>query len=87
MDKDEIDSYIFKKINECGDYVRISYYDIVVRHKEPIDELEEFIEEAKGIFEKQEYKVYLETKKYVYNHCERTVQSNEIIVAIKNNEN
>lgn len=79
-------SYIYNKIKECGDYIVCGYYDVIVRHGVSNKELENFIEEAREILEEEGYNVYLEKEEYKYNRHDCIVKSNEILVAIRDNE-
>ena len=79
--------YIHKKIDENPDYVRVTYYEIIVKENLPKEQENEFLEQAREIFEDEGFKVYFSGAKYTYENAYRSVQSNELIVAVREDEN
>ena len=87
MTKEFVCEYISDKIIKEGNFIRITFFDIRVRHNLSADEVEEFLKEAKEILEDKDYQVYFTTSKYTYKHEQRIVQDNEYLIAIKDDEN
>lgn len=87
MTKEFVCEYISDKIIKEGNFIRITFFDIRVRHNLSADEVEEFLKEAKEILEDKDYQVYFTTAKYTYKHEQRVVEDNEYLIAIKDDEN
>ena len=82
-------NYIEKKIKESPDknYIRYTYYELNVKNNLSNAELDVFLRINKDYFENQGYKVYFTDAHYNYNDSRRTVQVNELMIAIKDDEN
>lgn len=83
MELQVIEDYINSKLSENEEYVRITFYDLRVKHNLTEEESNIFIELAKNKFENMGYKVYTTDDKYEYKQAKMTVQLNELMIAIK----
>ena len=83
MTKEFVLDYISNKIIVEGNFIRCTFYDLRIRHNLSEKEVDEFLKEAKSILESKDYKVFFTTAQYTYQHCLRTVQDNEYLIAIK----
>lgn len=83
MTMQEVDDFLNKKIEENSNYIRITYYEVMVKRGVPKNEEDIFKHFAKTKYENLGYKVYFENEKYQYNGLNMTVQINELLVAIK----
>ncbi len=81
-----IEDYINEKLNENDEYVRFTYYELKVKHNLNEVDIKMFLELAKNKFENMGYNVYFINDQYSYNGEIKTVEQNEFMVAIKNNE-
>ncbi len=79
----EVSDYLNKKINESGDFIRITFYEIRVKYNLSTEETDTFLKVAKNKFENLGYNVYFTNAKYEYKNDKRIVQPNELIIAIK----
>lgn len=78
-----IESYMEEKINQDENYIVCTFYDIRVKHNLSEKETDEFLILSRNKLQNLGYKVYFSGAKYTYNNCNRTVQDNELLVAIK----
>lgn len=78
-----IESYMEEKINQDESYIVCTFYDIRVKHNSSEKEIDEFLILSRNKLQNLGYKVYFSGAKYTYNNCNRTVQDNELLVAIK----
>jgi predicted RND superfamily exporter protein len=79
----EITNYIDKKINENESFIRITFFEIRVKYGLSEKETDTFLELAKNKFENMGYNVYFTGAKFIYDNSNRTVQPNELMIAIK----
>lgn len=86
MDLEFIEQYINNKLSENEDYVRITFYDLRVKNNLTQEETEIFIHLVKTKLQNMKYNVYTTDEKFEYKNANMTVQPNELLVAIKSNE-
>ncbi len=77
------ENYIENKISECGNYIRISYYELRVKYDLTKKEADDFIIENRLKLESNGYDVYLPGARFYYDNADRIVEMNEILIAIK----
>lgn len=85
MIEDVVD-YINKKITINKDYIRITFYELRVKYNLSEEETEEFLEDVKALLEEKGYLVYFTDEKYYYRNAKTIVQPNELMIAIKKEE-
>lgn len=83
MTKEFVTHYIDKKIYQDENYIRYTFYELRVKNNLSEEEANEFLRISNNYFENKGYKVYFTGDKYEYNDAKRTVQSNELMVAIR----
>ena len=77
--------YITNKINENENIIRYSFYEIRVKINMEETDVDKFLKWSRNILEDLDYKVYFTGAKFVYENANRTVQDNELMIAIKDN--
>ena len=83
MTFEEVKESIEKKIDENGDFIRYSYFELRVKNNLSKDEVQMFLEIVRNKLENSNYKIYLEGDEYTYKNKKRKVGSNEYLIAIK----
>lgn len=81
-------NYIENKIKESPDknFIRYSYYELKIKSNLSEDEIDTFLRINRDYFENQRYKVYFTDAHYEYKNARRTVQVNELMIAIKDDK-
>lgn len=82
-----IDIILDSKMSENSDFIRITYYEIKIKCNLSNEQCDEFIRLAKIKLENMNYRVYLQDEKYTYENANRTVQINEVLIAIRKPKN
>ncbi len=75
--------YINKKMQENENYIRYTFYELKVKNNLTDEELQIFLEMNKNYFENKGYRVYFTGAKFIYQNCNRMVEANELMIAIK----
>lgn len=83
MNLNFVDNYINKKILENENYIRYTFYELRVKNNLSEDEANKFLELNKNYLEKKGFKVFLTGDSFFYQNATRTVQPNELMIAIK----
>ena len=86
MTMKEFSDFLDKKIEENEHYIKITYYELRVKYNLSKQETADFLELAKNKFENLKYDVYFTGDEYIYPNFSRTVQDNELMIAIKFNK-
>lgn len=76
-------NYINKKIKENENFIRYTFFEIRIKNNLSEKEEQEFLRINKDYFENKGYNVYFTGAKFVYENANRTVQTNELMIAIK----
>lgn len=74
--------YIDKKLEENERFVRYTFYELRVKNNLSEEEVNTFLRVNKDYFENKGYKVYFTGAKFTYEKAKRTVQPNELMIAI-----
>lgn len=82
-----IDIILDSKMSENSDFIRITYYEIKIKCNLSNEQCDEFIRLAKIKLENMNYRAYLQDEKYTYENANRTVQINEVLIAIRKPKN
>ena len=82
MDKAFVEKYINDKIVKGENLVTVSFFELRIKNNLSDEDTQEFLKLAKAHLERASYKVYL-SGEYTYKDVKRTVQSNELLVAVK----
>ena len=83
IDLEILEHYLMHKIEENPKFLRCTFYEIRVTLKVSEKDENEFLKFAKIRLENLGYMVYFTGAKFTYENASRTVQSNELIIAIK----
>lgn len=83
IDLNIIEEYLMSKIEENEKILRCTFYEIRVKLNICEDDEPEFLKFARIRLENLGYKVYFTGAKFMYEKANRIVQSNELIIAIK----
>lgn len=78
-----INEILNKKIIENSEYIRITFYELRIRYNLSEEQTDRILELMKNKLEKMKYQVFFTGAKFVYQECKRTVQPNELMIAIK----
>lgn len=77
---------IEKKINDPN-YIRYSFYELNVKYPKEYGILKQdvgmFLQNLRKRLKEENYHIYTEGQKFEYDNAKRVVESNEILVAIK----
>lgn len=80
-----IEKIVGNKMLENENYLRITFYELRVKHDLSEEEIDVFLKFIKNKLEKMNYNIYFTGAKFIYENSNRTVQSNELMIAIKEN--
>lgn len=83
MTKQFVFDYIDKKLEENEKYIRYTFYELKVKNNLSEGDLQYFLKINKDYFENKGYNVYFTGAKFTYENANRTVQPNELMIAIK----
>ena len=76
-------NYISSKEKENQNYIRYTFYELRIKNNLSEAEVDEFLRMNKDYFEIKGYNVYFTGAKFTYENASRMVQSNELMIAIK----
>ena len=85
MTMQEITEYLDNKINEDENIVIVTFYEVRIKFDLSEEETQEFLRLCRTRLENLGYQVYFTGAKYTYQGVSIVVQSNELMVAIKDN--
>ena len=78
-----IDKLVERKIEENEDFLRFTFYEVIVKEKVPNRKKKEFNMLAKNKLNNMRYIVYLQDQEFIYNEAKMRVQPNELLIAVK----
>lgn len=81
-----VEDYIQDKINKNENEIIYTFYELRVKNNLSEEEVDEFLRLNKIRLENLGYKVFFIGAKFVYQNANRTVQPNQFMVAIKEDE-
>lgn len=87
MNTDYVGRYIEYKLLENEEEIRITFYELRVKENLTEIETEEFLQLCKNKLENMKYNVYFTGEPFSYKQCNRMVQPNELLIAVKKGEN
>ncbi|MBO5005425.1 MAG: hypothetical protein J6D03_09390 [Clostridia bacterium] len=79
-----IETTLTEKLYKNDNYIRYTYYELKVKYNLNEDDLDRFLILIRTKLENDNYNVYFTDAKFIYENANRTVQPNEILIAIKN---
>ena len=83
MNMQFVNDYIQKKLLENENYIRYTIYELRIKSNLSEDEVDKFLELNKNYLEKKGFQVFFTGAKFTYENANRTVQPNELMIAIK----
>ena len=81
-----IDKLIDEKLLINDEYLRFSFYEVMVKGGVKKEQENQFLILAKTKLKNMGYKVYLKDERFFYKECNRKVELNELLIAIKKKE-
>lgn len=72
-----------EKLIKDANFIRYSFYEIRIKYNLSEQETDRFLELIRTRLQNDEYKVYFTDTKFVYKNANMTVQPNELMIAIK----
>ena len=76
-------NFIGSKEQENENYIRYSFYELKVKNNLTKKEIDEVLRISRDYFENKGYKVYFTNATFEYQNAKRKVESNELMIAIK----
>lgn len=80
-----IEKTLTEKMLQNEIYIRYTYYELKVKYNLKENDLDRFLILIRTKLENDNYNVYFTDAKFTYENANRTVQPNEILIAIKDN--
>lgn len=87
MNTDYVGRYVEYKLLENEDEIIITFYELRVKENLTEIETEEFLQLCKNKLENMQYNVYFTGETFIYKQCNRMVQPNELLIAVKSRGN
>ncbi len=84
MTMQEFNDYLDDKIQQNENLIKITFYELRIKLNLSEEETNQVLEWTKNKFEKMNYKIYFTGEEYKYQNSIKQVQSNELMIAIKN---
>ena len=81
-----VENLINEKMIKNENEIIFTFYEIRVKHNLSEEEVDKFLALCKTRLECIDYKVYFTGAKFTYQNANRTVQDNELMVAINERE-
>ena len=78
-----IENTLTEKVRQNTNYIRYTFYELKVKYNLSEKELDIFLVLIRTKLENENYKVYFTDAKFTFENANRTVQPNEILIAIK----
>lgn len=85
MTMQDITQYLDNKINEDENIITITFYEVRIKFDLSEEETQEFLRLCRTRLENLGYQAYFTGAKYMYQGESKVVQSNELMIAIKDN--
>ena len=83
LDFKKVDNFLQQKLNENGNIIICSYYEINFKLDISENDEDSFLIYVREKLENLGYDVYFTNSKYFYDNQEKIVNTNEALVAIK----
>lgn len=81
---EKIERTLEDKMKKDDKILRYTFYELRIKENLTEKETERFLELIKITLEKKHYDIYFTGAKFTYEEANRTVQPNELLIAIKN---
>ena len=83
MNKDEILDLLNEKLNQNEEKIVINFYELKIKRNIKNDDLFDALHTISTILTDNNYKVYRTNQKYIFKNEEHVVESNELMIGIK----
>lgn len=83
MSMQEITEYLDKKIEKNENLLEVTFYEVRIKLNLNEEQTQEFLKLCKTRLENLGYQVYFTGAKYNYGGKRREVQSNDLMIAVK----
>lgn len=83
MTMEDVTNFMDHKIEQNPNEIVISFYEVRVKMNLSEEETKILLFLCKTRLEKFGYKIYLTGQKFIHNNVKRTVEPNELLVAVK----
>lgn len=80
-----IDKMIEEKIEINEEFLRFTFYEVMVKNGVSNQQEDEFLKLAKNKLNNMRYVVYFQDQQFTYNEAIMRVQPNELLIAIREN--
>lgn len=84
MDKKEVYNLLEEQYKKDKNKITISFYELKIKRNLNNQDLFDTLHSISEELVKNDYKVYRTDQKYLYNNKEYKVESNELMIGIKN---
>lgn len=74
------------KLGKDPNFIRYSFYELRIKYNLSEEETDKFLELIRTKLQNEDYNVYFTGTKFVYKKANMTVQPNELLIAVKDNE-
>lgn len=81
-----VEEYLNYKLNQNKSEMVYTFYELRIKNNLSEEKIDEFLRLNKIRLENLGYKVYFTGAKFVFQNVNRTVQPNEYMIAVKENE-
>lgn len=78
-----ITDLINRKMAEDEEYIRVSFFELKIKQNLTETDIQTFLNYSKIRLENMNYNVYLTGEHYEYNGEEKIVESNDLMIAVK----
>ena len=86
-----VETTLIDKMITDSNYIKYSFFEVNVKyaqeHKLSSKDIETFLQMLRTKLESKNYKVFLEGETFKYKGTKKTVQRNEVLIAIKAEDN
>lgn len=78
-----IDKLVEEKIENDENFLRFTFYEVMVKGKVLNNQENDFLILAKNKLNNMRYTVYFQDEQFMYNEAKMRVQPNELLIAVK----
>lgn len=75
--------YISRKEQENSEFIRYTFFELKIKNNLSDEEIDRFLKVNRDYFENHNFKVYFTGARYEYKGGFQNVQANELMIAIK----
>ena len=83
MSMQEITEFLDNKIEKNENILEITFFEVRVKMNMDESDIDKFLKYSRNILEDLDYKVYFTGAKYTYGGRKKVVESNDLMIAVK----